>query len=43
MAADLAVLSGDPFAVAPDDLLGMDADLTLIDGEVVFDRAGETD
>jgi predicted amidohydrolase YtcJ len=41
MAADIAVLSSDPFLDRPDDLLEQDADLTLIDGEIVYDRAGE--
>ncbi len=35
-AADLVVLSGDPFAV--DDLASVVADLTIIDGEVVYER-----
>ncbi|MBT5432574.1 MAG: amidohydrolase [Rhodospirillaceae bacterium] len=42
MAADIAVLSSDPFEDTPDYLLHQRADLTLIDGEVVFDRQDES-
>jgi len=42
MQADVAVLDGDPFRRGVDDLLATQADLTLLDGEVVFDRHGET-
>ena len=41
MSADVAVLSSDPFSDSHDDLLEQRADLTLIDGEVVYDRVGE--
>ena len=41
MSADVAVLSSDPFSDSHDDLLEQRADLTLIDGEVVFDRLEE--
>ena len=39
--ADIAILDGDPFARPVDDLLETRADLTLLSGELVFDRAGE--
>jgi predicted amidohydrolase YtcJ len=38
MLADIAVLSDDIFAVAPDEILGMRADLVLRGGTPVFDR-----
>ncbi len=41
-AADIAVLNRDPFAGAMEELLSTEADLTLLDGAVVFDRNGET-
>ncbi len=40
--ADIAVLDGDPFARGADDLLATGADLTLLDGQIRFDRHGET-
>jgi len=40
MLADVAVLSRDIFAIAPDDLLSTEADLTLRGGEPIFDRHG---
>jgi predicted amidohydrolase YtcJ len=39
--ADLAVLSRDVFAAAPEDVLTTQADLTLRGGGVLFDRHGE--
>jgi predicted amidohydrolase YtcJ len=41
MQADIAVLSGDIFAMEPDDVLRARADLTLRDGSAIFDRQGE--
>jgi predicted amidohydrolase YtcJ len=41
MAADIAVLSSNPFTAGSDDLLTQSADLTFIDGAVVYDREGE--
>ncbi|MCC6942977.1 MAG: amidohydrolase family protein, partial [Thermomicrobiales bacterium] len=35
--ADLTVLSADPRTVAPEDLHTLRADLTMIDGRVVFE------
>jgi predicted amidohydrolase YtcJ len=40
MRADLAVLTGDPFRSAPADLHAITAAMTLVDGEVVFERKG---
>jgi predicted amidohydrolase YtcJ len=40
MLADLAVLSADPFKVSPADLHAIHADLTMIEGEVVWERRG---
>ena len=40
MQADIAVLSRDVFAIAPDDVLRTEADLTLRDGAPIFDRHG---
>ena len=37
MLADLVVLSGDPRAIAPEDLPTLNVDLTLVDGEVVYE------
>ncbi|MGF1526977.1 MAG: amidohydrolase [Candidatus Competibacterales bacterium] len=39
--ADVAVWSADLFDLAPEDLLNTVCDLTLLDGQVVFDRTGE--
>ena len=36
--ADLAVLSADPLTVPKDDLRGIEAELTITGGDVVFDR-----
>ena len=41
MAADVAVLSRDVFAIPPEDLLATQADLTLRDGTAIFDRHAE--
>ncbi|MCO6417058.1 amidohydrolase [Siccirubricoccus sp. KC 17139] len=41
MLADLAVLSRDVLAGAPEEILGTRADLTLRDGRPIFDRHGE--
>lgn len=38
MRADLAVLTGDPFRSAPGELHAITAAMTLVDGEVVFER-----
>jgi len=40
--ADIAVLAGDPFAQGVADLKDLTADLTLLDGRVVFDRQDES-
>ena len=40
MLADVAVLSADPFKVSPADLHAIHADLTMIEGEVVWERKG---
>jgi hypothetical protein len=37
-AADLTVLSADLFAVDPKDIRSVDVDLTMVDGEVVYER-----
>ena len=39
--ADLAVLERDIFALEPDALLETEVDLTVRDGQVVYDRTGE--
>jgi predicted amidohydrolase YtcJ len=39
--ADIAVLNGNPFERGVADLKATEADLTLLDGKVVFDRHGE--
>lgn len=39
--ADVAVLSRDIFSAAPEDVLAMQADITLRGGTVLFDRNGE--
>ncbi len=41
MLADIAVLSGDVFAMEPEAVPGVQADLTLRDGVAIFDRHGE--
>jgi hypothetical protein len=41
MLADIAVLSGDVFAMEPEAMPGVQADLTLRDGVAIFDRHGE--
>ncbi len=41
MQADIAVLSGDVFAMEPEAVLGVRADLTLREGAPIFDRHGE--
>ena len=41
MLADLVVLDGDIFAAGEDELLRAQVDLTLLEGQVVFDRLGE--
>ena len=41
MAADVAVLSGDVFAIEPAAILETRADLTILAGEIVHDRLGE--
>ncbi|GAB4444798.1 MAG: amidohydrolase [Chloroflexi bacterium OHK40] len=38
MRADIAVLTGDPFRSAPDDLHAITAAMTIVDGKVVFER-----
>jgi hypothetical protein len=44
MAADVAVFSRDMLAASPEQILhDTRCDLTLIDGEIVFDRQGEAD
>ncbi|WP_198374427.1 amidohydrolase [Neoroseomonas rubea] len=40
MQADIAVLSRDVFAIAPDEVLRTEADLTLREGVALFDRHG---
>jgi predicted amidohydrolase YtcJ len=40
MLADLAVLSADPFKIKPADLHAVQAELTMIEGEVVWERKG---
>lgn len=40
MQADIAVLSRDVFAIAPEEVLCTEADLTLRDGAAIFDRHG---
>jgi predicted amidohydrolase YtcJ len=35
------VLNGDPFQAGAADLKDVEADLTLLEGRVVFDRQGE--
>ncbi len=40
MQADIAVLSRDVFAIDPEELRGVQADLTLRDGAAIFDRHG---
>jgi predicted amidohydrolase YtcJ len=40
MLADVAVLSADPFKVNPADLHAIHADLTIVEGEVVWERKG---
>ncbi len=37
-AADLAILSGDPTTVAPDDLRSLRCDMTIVGGRIVHDR-----
>ena len=39
--ADLAVLDRDIFALEPEELLATEVDLTVRDGQVVYDRTGE--
>ena len=39
--ADVAVVSTDLFACAPEEILEARCDLTILDGEIVFDRSGE--
>ncbi len=39
--ADVAVVSTDLLACAPDEILEARCDLTILDGEIVFDRNGE--
>ncbi len=39
--ADLAVLEADPYAVAPEELKDVRVDLTIVDGRIVYRRAGE--
>jgi predicted amidohydrolase YtcJ len=39
--ADIAVLNRDPFQGSVADLKATEADLTLLEGRVVFDRLGE--
>ena len=41
MLADLAVLDRDIFSLGAEDLLETRVDLTLLEGQVVFDRSGE--
>ena len=41
MLADVVVLDRDIFGLGEDELLDTRADLTLLDGEIVFDRLGE--
>ena len=36
--ADLAVLSADPFTCAPQDIAGIEAELTIVDGRIVWRR-----
>ena len=42
MAADVAVLSGDVFAIEPAAILETRADLTILAGQIVHDRLRET-
>ena len=39
MLADIAVLSEDLFTIAPEKIESVLVDMTIVDGEVVFDRA----
>ncbi len=39
-AADMVILDGNPFEVGANDLVGLEVDLTLVDGEVVYRRDG---
>ena len=39
--ADIAVLDRDIFAIAPETLLESEVDVTVLDGQVAFDRHGE--
>ncbi len=36
--ADMVVLSGDPLSVSPDQLMSIKADITIVDGKVVYER-----
>ena len=36
--ADMVVLSGDPLSVSPDQLMSIKADMTIVDGKVVYER-----
>lgn len=38
-AGDLCILAGDPFGVAPADLPGLDVEMTIVGGRVVYDRS----
>jgi predicted amidohydrolase YtcJ len=38
MDADLVVLSADPFAIEPDQLLEVQVDLTMVGGRIVYQR-----
>jgi predicted amidohydrolase YtcJ len=40
MLADLAVLSADPFEISPADLHAVQAELTMLEGAVVWERRG---
>ena len=40
--ADIAVIEKDLFEVPPEEIIGTMVDLTILEGEVVHDRQGET-
>ena len=40
--ADLAILSADPFKIDPSDLHAVAAELTMIEGEIVWEKRSNT-
>jgi predicted amidohydrolase YtcJ len=38
--ADLVVLNGDPTELSTDEIKDIEAEMTILDGEVVWDRTG---